>query len=43
MVVVWSLGLGFRFFVICLFDLGDLLAVILLGMSLLEVEADAKG
>ena len=23
MVVVWSLGLGFRFVVICLFDLDD--------------------
>ena len=23
MVAVWSLGLGFRFVVICLFDLGD--------------------
>ena len=23
MVVLWSLGLGFRFVVICLFDLGD--------------------
>ena len=24
MVVVWSLGLSFRFVVICLFDLGDI-------------------
>ena len=48
MILVWI----FRFVVIllgwhvdfwCLFDLGDLLAVILLGMGLLEVEADAKG
>ena len=35
MVAVWSLGLGFRFVVICWFDLGDFV-VILLGWQMVQ-------